>query len=569
MEHPIAPTQYGEKKHLEYGWSKEIEENILQFSFQLTRCNSYRQIDLSKRLESILQSLVSNSICMHLGKYRELIITLYKLVGYSRDIIQGKGECDLSYMQIIIWYNFYPELAKYALRSFVILDDEQHPYGSWKDIKYFCNYCRDTFHYNEDHPLIQYCFSLVNHQLQMDVKSNSKSLLAKWIPREKSKKFGWIFDKLSDLYFPQYLDTAKTPEQKISAKLKARTEYRRIISNLNKELDTVQIKQCDNQWSKIDHSKTTSITMSKQSKSFLNLTLTLEPRPRSYEEDRIQCANNLNCLIEKYEVNGKRVGLNTFTKNALRLIKNEGTQTEINLLNSQWRNYTRQFQDLGPIITMVDCSNSMQMNEKGNPFYTAIGMSCLIAEKSIIGRRILTFSETPLWHNLDDCDTFTKMVASISKCNQGLSANFDKALNIILDKIIEKKLTAEEVSGLILVILSDMQIQSKNVADAACFSDSIKEKYSDAGLQICGKPYSPPHIIFWNLRSTNGFPCLSNEKNVTMISGYNPSILHRFCEKVSHGFKGSTPWLNLMDCMNKKRYRHLEDAIKKRIGFFE
>jgi Domain of unknown function (DUF2828) len=565
MENPIAytPTQYGENKHAEYGWSEEIEETILQFSFQLIRCDNYRQIELSKRLEFILKQLVSNCNNMHLGKYQELMITLYKLIAYTRDIIQGKGECDLSYMQIVIWYKFYPELAKYALSRFMVLEDEQHPYGSWKDIKYFCNYCKDNFKYNEDHPLIDYCVSLVNNQLKVDLKNKSKSLLAKWIPREKSKKFGWLFDKLSQRYFSQYLDTAKTPEQKILARLKAKTEYRRIISKLNKEIDTVQIKQCDNQWSKINHSKTSSITMLKQSKAFLNLTVNLEPIPRSYEEDRIQCAKNLHYLIEKDEMHGKCIGLNTFAKTASRLIKNGGTKMEFDLLNSQWRNYIYKFPDLAPMIAIIDGANSEDQ------FYTALGIGCLIAEKSSLGKRVLTCSENPIWHNLEMCNTFSSMIESIDSVESIPSANFYKALNVVFDNIIEKKLTQEEVSGLILVILSDMQIEKENIFDTSTLYDSITEKYYDAGVQICGKPYEPPHIIFWNLRSTNGFPCLSNDKNVTMISGYHDSILKRFCEKESHSLKGSTPWLTLVHCMRKKRYQPLENMIKKELGFFE
>jgi hypothetical protein len=571
IEIPIenTPTQYGKNKHVEYGWSEELQEKILQFSFQLVRCDSNNQIELSKQLEFILTTLVSNFKQMHFGKYQELMITLYKLIGYSRDIIQGKGECDLSYMQIIIWYNFYPVLARYALRSLVKLDDESHPYGSWKDVKYFCNYCKDKFYYNDDHPLINYALSLVNDQLKIDQINENKSLVAKWIPREKSKKFGWIFDELSNLYFPHYLASAKTPEQKIAARLKAKTEYRRIISKLNKILDTVQIKQCNNQWSKIDHSKTSSITILKQSKAFLNLTHGLEPRPRSYKEDRIECEKNLHKLIDNREVQGKRIGLNSFAKTAFRLIKNSGTQSEINLINSQWKSYIRQFPDLGPIISIVDCSIGMKTNEMGNSFYTALGLGCLIAEKSMFGRRLLTFGENASWYNLGLCDTFTQMIESIAHGEKNSFANFYKTHDIILDAIVEKKLSSEEVSELILVILSDMQIKKAHDFDTNVLYDSIKDKYAEAGIKICGKPYEPPHIVFWNLQFSNGFPCLSNEKNVTMISGYHPSILKRFCEKGLHGYKGSTPWSILIDCMNKKRYKYLEDKIKKELVFFE
>jgi hypothetical protein len=75
----------------------------------------------------------------------------------------------LAYMQILVWYSYFPELAKYALKCFVYIDDKNtHPYGSWKDIKYFCNYVRKETQNNE-HSLIKYAFELTNAQLLKDM----------------------------------------------------------------------------------------------------------------------------------------------------------------------------------------------------------------------------------------------------------------------------------------------------------------------------------------------------------------------------------------------------------------
>ena len=40
LEEPANIVQYGEKTHLEYGWSKNIRERIIQFHFQLVRTTS-------------------------------------------------------------------------------------------------------------------------------------------------------------------------------------------------------------------------------------------------------------------------------------------------------------------------------------------------------------------------------------------------------------------------------------------------------------------------------------------------------------------------------------------------
>jgi hypothetical protein len=197
-------------------------------------------------------------------------------------------------MQVFVWYEFYPALAMFALDKFVLMDNE-HPYGSWKDMKYFCNYVRLKTK-NENHPLIDYACNLIIKQIVADQQSNNKALVGKWVPREKSHKFGWIFIILAGKFFPQYLSTATTHEQRVKAFTKCKMEFRKVCSALNKELDTVQIKQCAKVWSTIDHTKTTSITNSRQKKAFLNVTKS--GKQRSEEDDRIACAENYKNRIQ-------------------------------------------------------------------------------------------------------------------------------------------------------------------------------------------------------------------------------------------------------------------------------
>jgi hypothetical protein len=96
---------------------------------------------------------------------------LYKMIGHTRDIVDGKGECTLTYMMIFTWYEFYPELAMFALKCLVDLGDKSiHQYGSWKDIKYFCQYCKNRGVF-ENHELIEYAIELTNAQLKSDYET--------------------------------------------------------------------------------------------------------------------------------------------------------------------------------------------------------------------------------------------------------------------------------------------------------------------------------------------------------------------------------------------------------------
>jgi hypothetical protein len=261
-----TPMQVGEKGHAEYSWSSDLQEKILQLSFQFTRCDSTTIESHAEKLRHLLQNLTGSKDASR-ERFVELMTVAYKMVGHTRDIIDGKGEYSLAYMQVLIWNEFYPELARFLLTTFVSSDG--HPYGSWKDIKYFCNYCKSKKMSISD-PLMQHAFQLLLSQIREDANSSTKSLAAKWVPRAKSHRFGWIFNELSVMYFKEYIETAKTNVQVDRAINKAKMDFRKLLANLNRALDTTQIHQCDGTWAKIDHAKTTSITISKQKTAFLN-----------------------------------------------------------------------------------------------------------------------------------------------------------------------------------------------------------------------------------------------------------------------------------------------------------
>ena len=68
-------------------------------------------------------------------------------------------------------------------------------------------------------------------------------------------------------------------------------------------------------------------------------------------------------------------------------------------LNYQWNDNSKYTGKLKSMIAMVDTSGSMSC-DNCIPLYSAIGLGCRIAEKSSIGKRVLTFSSNPSWVNL-------------------------------------------------------------------------------------------------------------------------------------------------------------------------
>lgn len=592
------PIRAGENNHSEFNWSKDLQEKIVQFDFQCVRTDNEGILKLTEILDSILIELTT----LRNPEKKELLITLYKIIGKTRDINGGKGEYAISYMMIFTWYKYFPDLATSALLLFVIdpneidsSNDSVEPYGSWKDMKYFCKYVFDQTQ-DISHPLIQFCIETINIQLRDDDDAyNSQiertmTLVAKWVPREESGKFGFLYKALATNYFPHYLASVKSDESKTRAIKKCKTQYRMICSKLNRHLDTVQIKQAGNCWAKIDHAKTTSLTMVKQRKAFMNITRV--GKQRSELPDRVKCAENLRAYFTTLtnkgkEMKGKNIGFNVFAGQALELINNHGTvanQEEVDALNSQWRDNSnkKNAAGLGSIVGMVDLSGSM----RGDPLHAAIALGCRVAEKSILGRRVLTFSKEPAWINLDRKDTFTDMVATImaESGSAGLNTNFFKALDMILSAIEQHRIPIEEVDNMILAIFSDMQIddnlscmnggsygpddQEKAAAreNWRTMFQNIEQKYADTGVRMYGKPFNPPHILFWNLRKTNGFPTLSTEVNCSMMSGFDPTILNMFCDQGIEFLRGLTPYNMLMKQLDNPRYIPLDKIIRRHLS---
>jgi hypothetical protein len=570
----LDSKQVGENGTYEYTWaasSSSIEAKLVQINFQLVR-NQHNNSSLIPNFYLLLTYLKGaydkNDTTIDYKKY---ITIIYKMIGYTRDIISGKGEYEFAFKMVRYFYSFFPELAIEFIPTLVQFGDKEHPYGSWKDLKYLCYHCKKS--YKEDYlrakdgmydEIIEKCCNLYNEQLRkdyenMDDSNYNISLVAKWIPRE-NKKFGWLFYKLAESYFINYFRHVKSPIQERLAKKKCYMNYRRVVSSLNKKLDTLQIKQCDNTWSKINFNNITSISMMKQKNALLNKNKNGQPK---YEdsEDRIQCAENFEAYIndKNVKIKGNRVSTVDFTKEAIRLLTTNydfQNEPQIILLNKQWESNKSQNRKLGKMIAMVDTSPSMY----GDPLHAAIAMGIRIAEMSSLGKRVMTFSGQPKWINLENAQNFTTSVEEIQKAYWGFHTDFVAAMKLILDAIVEVKLPPSEVKDMVLVILSDMQIdQASRDGNRYTMFQKIRKLYKNEGNKHYGEALEPPHILFWNLRNTNGFPNLATEKNTSMMSGINPALMNVFCEEGMESLSQYSPWNVLEKTLNDERYSVLQN----------
>ena len=577
-----TPLQYGENAHVEHGWSNDVQEKILQLTFQLVRTKSESTV---KKLGNTYRSLVQT--CYNAEKDGVVHLSiLYRIMLHTRDLVGGKGEYALFYELLTQWVSMsllHPNaefrtscsaLARAAIKSLVQLQEHDHGYGSWKDMKYILNKLKERFPTNyEKCDAFNYIIHLMTTQLQADSQHDGRpTLLGRWSPRESSKKFGWISRYLAEALHPDWMSTASTAEKRRSASRKCLTHYRQLLAALNKRLRTPQVAMCAEKWGVIDFDKdVTSITMARQKRAFEYVDK--KGNSRGDNSDRITCRSNYKgyigrCTSGKTDIKAARVSIVDMVKEAISLsVKGRAAvKTQIDAVNEQWKVSGKQIGNIGNFVCVVDTSGSMEC-DGGNPLHAAIGLGMRAAEKSVLGNRVMTFSAHPKWLNLEGQGDFVSKVAYLkSDGSWGCNTNFQAALQLVADACVEKQVPPSQVADLVLAIFSDMQI---DVADSSArtMHEQVKKMFHDAGMRSHFKtPYDPPHVLYWNLRSTNGFPSMSTERNTSMLSGFSPVLLNSFCEKGMEVLANYTPWALLLDQIDHERYAWSIDAVQSSLG---
>ena len=568
------------------------------------------------------------------GEYRFAYDMLY---AYYEGLYSIYDKVNSDYKQELIKFN-EDSSSMLALEFIRTKNQNEIQYGSYKDYKYLCHefallhladeispddvYIRYMTHLSKNHrdlkkrnKLITFRFTpeIINYlsshpiisvisayygtqiyndfiNINSDAENIKISLAGKWAPRISSKLFAPLRKLLFPYVIPEYnnwITSAITKESKKKAELKIETNYRKRLSEINKILNTVQVKQCNNKWSEIDFDNDiTSITLQRQKKAFMKVVSNKNKEDNNTNLDRKKCYDNFISYLQRINNNnsvakGNCISVTDYVKEAKNLLldtknilkqplsvcleESKNIENEKMLLDKQWESKGKNINNLENFIAMVDTSGSMEY-ENSYALDTAIGLGIRIAEKSLLGNRVMTFSDTPTWINLNNTDSFTERVNKVMKCDWGYNTNFYAAMNLILIAIINAKLTAKDVSNLTLVILSDMQMDEADENFTNKYStnhkdvlfNKIKQNYINAGIQEIGEPYKVPKIVFWNLRKTNGFPCVSTDERSIMISGGSDIILNDICEKGINYVKNINSWNIFTNILKKSRYGKLD-----------
>jgi hypothetical protein len=415
---------------------------------------------------------------------------------YTRNIRTGRGLRDLTYSYLFTMHQFVPMQSVFTL--YIIVGNADDPIGSWRDVRSYCEFLANHSANGRNDAYIKPVICLYNNQLQQDNKKwikiitdweskhdgsprpdarNHISYAAKWVPRE-SKGRQWMFDILVSNYKePDYvhiMKTAKTPEAITAAERKCKMMYRKMVTNLNRELDTIEVKQCANQWAKIEPSKVSDAQLYNVANAFLNTS----------NEDRMKCASTFTQVYnEKMDaITQKKYSYDVpvwkLVKHMVRLIREEKTE-EINAMNAHWQSYveTRWNNKSDYYIAILDVSESMYENG-AKDLYTAIGMGCAVASKSHFGQKVLVFTHKPEWVDLSLC-TFSEMIQRIMTTIWSSYTSVEEAFKMVLDAVVSANMTPDDVENLKIQLYTNKQVDYEN----------IFEMWRTAGTEKFGKPF--------------------------------------------------------------------------------
>lgn len=323
------------------------------------------------------------------------------IILYTRDISHGRGRRDLAYAMIVCLYKKNPDLAMEALRLCA------SKYGSWCDIKYFCRYVSqlDDILMNE---MIDKAIDILIDQLRIDHDTWTKALseylnnlrtisrpigrdilsyAAKWVPREKSA-MGWLFDRIVERWAARSHYNSRY-----------KREFRKMVSELNREIGTIEIKQCSGEFHNIMYEQIPLRALVGQYRSFANL----EVYPKG---------------------DGSSVGCRAFETICanlvhIALLSNDGKYDD--MLNHIWsKNHVNYI--VNDIVPIVDISAG------SGGWYRAIGIGILIAQNSSHGHIILSEHDAhSIYVGPDD-----SFITIISRIRPFLSGVTDSRLDLAI-----------------------------------------------------------------------------------------------------------------------------------------
>ena len=432
-----------------------IESKINFIKYFETSFN--RETGTNDRLDSILIdiSIVDNLLCLQSENRNgnaNYLNMVSNAIQYTRNINNGRGLKDLTYSFLFTLHSYHHDFTISVLKTIIDHDHVNHvSIGCWKDVRNYVEFIAKYSKIGYDDPRIPDVLNLYNIQLRKDIKllklnplinpRNAISFAAKYVPREKN--YPEMFEILVSMWNDKKILTLQSQN-------KCRMLYRKMVSDLNRQLDTLEIKECNKMWSTINP------TQIPQNALTIKRDTLMKKCPETF--------------LDFYETNDKYI---TYKTAPWKIVKNviaandKKDENEIEKWNDCWDNFIKK-QSLSNsekeyLIPILDVSQSMfEMDaDRGNyHLYNAIASACSLAAKSSFGNKLLTFSHQAVWVDLEDC-LLNIAVQRIIGLIYGSDACPCCALNVALSGFINSHMTSEDVCNIKIILITKAQMYSE------------------------------------------------------------------------------------------------------------
>ena len=514
----------------------------------------------------------------------------FVLAFQTRDVRGGKGERELF---DILMSSLYKNKA--TRQKTLALLDLVPEYGSWRDL---FSVHDDCLVYKKGQPLVDKVRELIVAQLRADAatpEGQSISLCAKWAPREKTNP---VFTKILAAHL---FDTVHS----VSHRLKL---YRKLVTGLNRRLDTTEIKMCARTFAAIDPSHVPGRCLSKNMRAFLNEPKSGRGLRRPDDKDRMDARQHFKDyfiaakegkvtvkaanvvypheIIKKVAIPGSAFAMRLGAAQGSATDPQPPSEEEAAGICAQWDALVKSAREaggLGRSLAMCDFSGSMLSSSRGSdrdtPFWVSMAMGLLISELTTdeFKDTFLTFDSNPTLHTVTGKTIFER-VASIGNVGQGLSTDFQKAMDLVLSTLKAKRCRPGQEPKDLIVITDMAWDQACASNQASVYTDHsyrhvvktgqwqthiqmIREAFRRAGEDMWGEGngFQPPRIVIWNVAATaRDFHAKSNEEGVIMLSGWSPSL---FKVLTTEGARVQTPLESLRIQLDDPRYNPIRQRL--------
>jgi hypothetical protein len=493
--------------------------------------------------KTVLQNAMKDVLSV---RTTETVVDAFVTAFHTRNIRGGKGER-------LVFYNLFQTLgAAYPEMAIELLDLVPH-YGCWNDLFVLAHHVKhDTPAESAAARMRNAILDLTAKQLMEDSTNTTgkQSLAAKWAPREDSEYKG-LARELAQRLFPTVTQYSTQMRR-----------YRQFVADLNRRLKTVETYMCAGRWDEIEPSSVPGRAGKLYVKAFLNEPSTYRPKGvtavkeglrRPDDETRMACRTHFQEHYAKAARGEAKVhGADTLFPHEVvkKAARGEMLESEKDHLRGVWRGMVEKVKaggGLGRSIFMSDFSGSMQSTTTGDtPYWVSMALGLLGAEVCAdeFKDRLMTFDSDPTWHHFrPGSDLFDRILdIELTRCGQGTSTDFQKAMDLVLQTLKEKRCRpGQEPEN--LIVLTDMGWDQacsssdvsqytghryRNVVKTAPWQtqvEMIQEAFKRAGEDMWGpgQGFTAPRIVIWNLDANpqTDFHATADTPGVAMLSGWS------------------------------------------------